>query len=58
MPTTISEEQFNRLKELILKLQSLTQEDSKVSQLVNEINQHYFAAHITFASFEPNSNFS
>lgn len=39
MPTTISEEQFNRLKELILRLQSLTQKQSEVSQLVNEINQ-------------------
>jgi|SanBayMetagenome_1026888.scaffolds.fasta_scaffold26293_2 hypothetical protein len=39
MPTTISEEQFNRLKELILRLQSLTEKESEVSQLVNEINQ-------------------
>lgn len=39
MPTTLSEEEFNRLKGLILRLQSLTQEDSEVGALVNEINQ-------------------
>lgn len=39
MPTTLSEEQFNRLKGLILRLQSLTQEESEIGALVNEINQ-------------------
>ena len=39
MPTTLSEEEFNRLKELILRLQSLTQKESEVGQLVDEINQ-------------------
>ena len=39
MPTTLSEEEFNQLKGLILRLQSLTQEDSEVGALVNEINQ-------------------
>ena len=39
MPTTLSEEEFNRLKGLILRLQSLTQGESEVGQLVNEINQ-------------------
>jgi hypothetical protein len=39
MPTTLSEEEFNRLKELILRLQSLTQGESEVGALVNEINQ-------------------
>jgi hypothetical protein len=39
VPTTLSEEEFNRLKELILRLQSLTQKESEVGQLVDEINQ-------------------
>lgn len=39
MPTTLSEEQLNRLKGLILRLQSFTQEESEVGALVNEINQ-------------------
>lgn len=39
MPTTLSEEEFNRLRGLILRLQSLTQGESEVGQLVDEINQ-------------------